>query len=77
MPFADGRRAAERCWLITTAGLVCSNGGEPVSSWKAVAANAYWSARPSRWPPRSCSGAAYATVPTVMLVAVNPLASLA
>ena len=32
---------AERCWLMTTAGLECWNGGVPVSRWKAVAANAY------------------------------------
>ena len=46
-PDRSGRRwpivggVAERCWLITTAGLECTNGGEPVSRWKAVAANEY------------------------------------
>lgn len=61
--------------LITTAGLLCVNGGVPVSNSYVVAASAYWSARPSMWSPRNCSGAAYATVPTVMFVPVNPLAS--
>ena len=40
-----------------------------------MAASAYWSARPSMCSPMSCSGAAYATVPTVMLVVVMPLMS--
>ena len=42
----DGRGGAE-CLLITTAGLLLENGAAPVSRWKAVAASAYWSARPS------------------------------
>ena len=28
---ADRRGAFERCWLITTAGFECWNGGDPVS----------------------------------------------
>src|SRR6185369_10952860 len=49
--------SAVRCLLMTTAGLECWNGGVPVSSWNAVAASAYWSARPSISSPLSCSGA--------------------
>ncbi len=60
---------------MTTAGLECWNGGVPVSSWNAVAASAYWSARPSTSSPLSCSGAEYATVPTVMFVPVSALGS--
>jgi hypothetical protein len=47
-----------RCWLITATWLEWENIGVPVRRWYAVAAKAYWSARPSIALPMSCSGAA-------------------
>src|ERR1700730_47482 len=50
--------SAFRWRLITTAGLDCGNSCSPVRRWSAVAANPYWSARPSTSSPINCSGAA-------------------
>jgi hypothetical protein len=53
----SGRRVVSRgggydnLFPITATGLESTNGGAPVSRWYAVAARAYWSARPSRAHP--------------------------
>ena len=58
MVWASSGGGELRCRLMTTAGLDDPNIGAPVSRWYAVAARAYWSARPSSADPMSCSGAA-------------------
>ncbi|KUI17399.1 hypothetical protein AU191_08810 [Mycolicibacterium acapulense] len=54
----DSAGGGEFKWrLMTTAGFECGNSIDPVSKWYAVAARAYWSARPSISSPINCSGA--------------------
>jgi hypothetical protein len=64
---SDGRGAASVCFSNSTRVGTPSNGNRPVSAWNSTTPSAYQSAAAvSCTSPAHCSGAMYATVPTIM-----------